>query len=147
MSLSVRRAGGRDREALVRLRLQLWPDDGPGPHRDELADLLPRADFAAFLALDDGEPVGFAEATLRTYVDGVAPGRNGYLEGIWVSDAHRRRGIGRALLAAVTGWARDEGCVAMGSDADIDNPLSHEWHAAMGFAEVGRTVTFARSLG
>lgn len=146
MSLSVRRARGRDREALVNLRLQLWPGDGPKPHRDELADLMPRADFAAFLALDDGVPIGFAEATLRTYVDGVAAGRNGYLEGIWVDGAHRRRGIGRALLAAVTAWAIGEGCAAMGSDADIDNPLSHEWHRAMGFGEVGRTVAFVRRL-
>jgi hypothetical protein len=34
----------------------------------------------------------------------------------------------------------------MASDAVLDNADSHAWHAAMGFAEVDRVVTYARAL-
>lgn len=58
----------------------------------------------------------------------------------------RRRGIARALLAAVTAWARAAGADHMASDAVLDNADSHVWPAAMGFGEVDRVVTYARSL-
>ena len=142
----IRRALPGDRSALAALRLKLWPGE-PGEEDDELAMLLPRADFAAFLALAGADPVGFAEVTVRGYADGIAADRPAaYLEAMWVARRWRRRDVAAALLGAVTDWARAKGCGGVGSDALLRNRASHRWHLAMGFAEVDRIVTFARPI-
>ena len=112
----------------------------------ELADLIDRPTFAAFIARTDGVAVGFIEATQREYVDGAAPGAVAYPEALWVRPRERRRGVAGKLLVAVEAWARENGCTAIGSDADIENPDGVGWHAASGFEEVGRTVNFVRAI-
>ncbi|MFN3288270.1 MAG: GNAT family N-acetyltransferase [Sphingomonadaceae bacterium] len=130
------------------LRDQLWEGDPPEAHLQEIRDSRATGRFGAWLARDsEGRALGFAEATLRDFADGVPVGRPiAYLEGILVIEPARRRGIARALLAAVTDWARAAGADHMASDAVLDNADSHAWHAAMGFDEVDRVVTYARSL-
>ncbi len=91
--------------------------------------------------------VGFAEATLREYVDGADAGPPvAFLEALWVRTRERRQGVAQALLSAVEAWAHRAGARAIGSDADIDNSDGLGWHAALGFEEVGRTVNFVRPI-
>ncbi len=142
--VAVRRADASDAVALSTLHRALWPDDDAAS--SELARLLARDDFAAFLAVADGRPVAFAEASLRHYVDGAPDAVNGYLEGLFVAADHRRAGIATRLLDAVAAWARAAGATDLGSDTDLDNPDGAAWHGATGFAEVGRTINFVRPL-
>ncbi len=145
MRLEIVRATEADAAALVRLRCRLWPGDA-AEHAEELATLIVRPTFAAFLARSGGVAIGFAEATQREYVDGADAGAVAFLEALWVRPRERRQGVAKALLAAVEDWARARGCGAIGSDADIDNPDGLGWHAALGFEEVGRTVNFVRAI-
>jgi aminoglycoside 6'-N-acetyltransferase I len=69
-----------------------------------------------------------------------------YVEGWYVRDGYRRRGIGRALMRAVEDWCRVRGFVEFGSDANADNRLSRDAHAALGFEEVETLVVFRRAL-
>lgn len=89
---------------------------------------------------------GFAEVGLRSHAEGCLTSPVGYLEGIWVDPEYRRRGVGRALLAASQTWARERGATEMGSDAALGNQASHFFHRAAGFQEVDRVVCFRRSL-
>jgi aminoglycoside 6'-N-acetyltransferase I len=59
---------------------------------------------------------------------------------------HRRAGIGRRLVQAAEGWARERGCTEMGSDADLSNGVSHTAHRALGYGEVARLVLFSKKL-
>ena len=142
----IRRAGPDDLAALTALRLELWGGEA-AEEAEELARLLPRADFAAFLALGGDRAIGFAEVTVRGYADGVPSDRPAaYLEAMWVARRLRRRGVAAALLDTAIGWARAKGCGGIASDALLANRASHRWHAAMGFGEVDRVVTFARPI-
>ena len=50
----------------------------------------------------------------------------------------RGKGIGRALVAQVENWAREQGCVEMASDTTPFYPLSPQAHEALGYEEVER---------
>jgi GNAT superfamily N-acetyltransferase len=63
--------------------------------------------FRALIAEWDGQPAGYA--LFFDYYSTWA-GRGLFLEDLFVREAFRRRGIGRAVLAAVARIAVDEGC-------------------------------------
>jgi aminoglycoside 6'-N-acetyltransferase I len=135
----VRPATAADFPAWAAMRRSLWPDC----EEDELERQPPRL---GLVAEEEGRLVGFAEASVRSVAEGGPPGPAAYLEGIWVEPGRRRRGVARALLAAVEGWARRNDLAWLGSDARLDNPLSHDWHRGSGFEEVERLVVFGKPL-
>lgn len=133
----------------LELRSALWPAGSMADHRADIERFLAgdRREPSEVLVAWDGETaVGLAELSIRNIVDGCAPGRVGYLEGWYVVPAARRRGIGRMLVEAAERWARGQGCIEFGSDADIDNRASIAAHRALGFEETSRAVRFRKML-
>jgi len=149
MDVHIREMLPADASEWLRMRLALWPDEPEGHaeairqyfagHRHEPRHVL--------LAVDATQrAVGFAELSIRNIVDGCDTDRVAYLEGWYVDPGARRAGAGRALVAAAEEWALHEGCTEFGSDALIDNHVSHAAHRALGFEEVDRVVTFRKGL-
>lgn len=132
----------------IECRAQLWPEAAPAEHLDEVARLLRKsAPFVGLIALESADAVGFAEILLRhDPVNGCETTPVAFLEGVWVAQAHRRRGIARALLAAAEVWVRELGCTEFASDALLDNVASHAFHVAAGFVETERVVYFRKSM-
>ena len=143
----IRRLRESDRDEWLRMSLALFPHTGPEDHEGDLRRLLGRDDPAVFIAeRPDGSVCGFVEAGSRPYVDGCDSSPVGYIEAWWVDPDVRRAGYGRALLAAAEDWARSRGYTEMGSDALLDNIVSHEAHRRSGYEEVERIVQFRKSL-
>ena len=141
--VSVRRATNADRAAYQRMRLALWPDCD----ESDIDDWFARDDAATFVAArPDGSLCGFVEVGGRPYAEGCESSPVGYVEGWWVDADARRGGVGRALLDAAESWARGRGYSEMGSDALLDNAVSHEAHQRCGFREVERLVMFRKPL-
>jgi aminoglycoside 6'-N-acetyltransferase I len=142
----VRRCDAVD-EGWLRLRDLLWeqPHD---VHRSEMASQVARPErFAVFLAHEGGAIVGFAEAALRhDYVNGCSTSPVVFLEGIYVDEPYRRRGIARSLCNAVADWGRAAGCTEFASDAYADDTRSHAMHRALGFEELETVTYFRRGL-
>jgi aminoglycoside 6'-N-acetyltransferase I len=129
----------------VAMRAALWPDQDHASLAAEVEQYFaaPRRDVGAmpeavFVAVKTGshDLVGFAEASRRAYAEGCETSPVGFLEGWFVAPEWRRRGVGRALVAACEAWARELGCREFASDALADNQVSADAHAALGFEEV-----------
>lgn len=149
-AMIVRRATKDDTDAWSGMRAALWPDGSVNEHRMEVVALIESGfdKSAAFVALDEnGCAIGFAEAALRhDYVNGCDTSPVAFLEGIYVSPGYQGKDVGRKLALAVRGWAREQGCTELASDALIDNHASHAFHAAIGFVETERVVYFRQAL-
>jgi len=153
METHIRFAVPSDREQLSRLREALWPESSAEEHGRELIPILagkPHATMplAVFVAeVNDGVLAGFLEVGLRSHADGCDPMRPvGFVEGWFVTESHRRQGLGAQLLSAAEDWARGHGCVEMASDTWIDHALSQRVHEALKFEVVDRCVHYRKAL-
>jgi aminoglycoside 6'-N-acetyltransferase I len=141
--MKVRRYEPGDRTELQRMREALWPGCSDADNDTWFA----RADATTFVALrDDGSYCGFVEVGSRAYAEGCDSSPVGYIEGWWVAVDMRKQGVGRALLKAAEDWSRSMGWTEMGSDALIDNAVSHKAHERCGYEEVERLVMFRKTL-
>ena len=152
-NFAIRPAHASDRDQLVEMRVLLWPESSEENQRKELdacfagraSGTLPVIHLVS--VADDGSLTGFLEADLRSHADGCDVTHPvGYVEGWFVREAHRGRGVGAALLRAAEDWARLQGCREMASDALIDNQGSQQAHEALGFAVVDRCVHYRKPL-
>jgi aminoglycoside 6'-N-acetyltransferase I len=139
-----------DASVWLSFRRALWPDASAEEHAAEIARFFAgRAPepLAVLIAEDAaGEPVGFAELSIRPYAEGCRTDRVAFLEGWYVASAARRRGVGRELVAAAERWARGQGCTEFASDAELDNEASAAAHRALGFEEVASIRCFRKDL-
>jgi aminoglycoside 6'-N-acetyltransferase I len=154
MEVRVRPGEPMDREPLSLMRLALWPQLSVDEDRQELdATLSGKPDSTMPLSIlvaetDAGDLIGFLEVGLRSHADGCDTRVPvGFVEGWFVSDRHRRKGIGAKLLAAAEDWARGRGCLEMASDTWLDNDKSQRVHEALGFEVVDRCVHYRKALG
>ena len=145
---TIRKANETDAGILGTLACLLWPDHTPEEMEEEFAAMLSRPDAAVFLSEAEGEPIGFAQCQLRRdYVEGTDSSPVGYLEGIFVREEYRRRGIAKSLLKACEGWAQQKGCGEFASDCELTNYDSFRFHLALGFLEANRIICFTKKLG
>ena len=151
--ICIRLAQLSDRDELVRMREALWPKSSAEEHARELTLIFEgKAPVTMPLIIlvaevGDGVLAGFLEVDLRSHADGCNPSRPvGYIEGWYVAENHRHRGIGTKLLVAAEEWARSQGCVEIASDTWVDNEVSQRVHEALGYEVVDRCVHYRKTL-
>ena len=138
-----------DAPAWQSLRSALWPEVPAADHEADIERFfwsLGEVDTGCVVAEEEGVLAGFAELSVRTYVDGCQDDQVGYLEGWYVAPGWRQRGIGRALVAAGESWARARKCREFASDTELTNHDGQGAHVALGFTEVARLVVYRKSL-
>ena len=153
LDISIRLAQMSDRVQLARMREALWPKPSADEHARELTLILegkaPVTMPLIILVAEASDRIlaGFLEVDLRSHADGCDPLRPvGYIEGWYVAENHRHKGIGKKLLAAAEDWARSQGCVEIASDTWIDNEVSQRVHEALGYEVVDRCVHYRKTL-
>ncbi len=148
--ITVRPAKRTDITPWLRMRLALWPDGSETEHREEIERFFAgqaRAPLAVLLAENEvRHVVGLAELSIRWFAEGCRSDRVAYLEGWFVAPEARRKGVGRALIAAAEDWGRSQGCIEFASDALPDNEVSAAAHCAAGFSDVGLVRCFRKDL-
>ena len=142
----IRKATTDDFARMAVLMTELWPDNTVEEMLEELY-LLVGTECAFFLAEENDMPVAFAQCQLRhDYVEGTDHSPVGYLEGVYVREPHRGKGLAKELLAACEAWASEQGCVEFASDCELENSGSLAFHLAAGFTEANRIICFTKKL-
>ena len=143
---AIRRAARADVPALLGLIRGLAEYERLTPlvtaAEDGLAETLfgTQANAEALLAEVDGEPVAFA-----LYFQNVSTflGRRGlYLEDLFVLPSHRRRGIGKALLAECARIAHERSCGRFEWMALDWNTPAIEFYKSLGASEMAEWRLF-----
>ncbi|HXT71123.1 MAG TPA: aminoglycoside 6'-N-acetyltransferase [Vicinamibacterales bacterium] len=149
-SLRIRPVAATDADAWLSMRVALWPyEDSVEGHAQEIARFVDgrlTMPLAVLVAELNDTLVGFVELSIRNYAEDCTTDRVAYLEGWYVVPERRRRGVGRALIAASEAWGRAQGCTEFASDVVLDNMDSARAHAALGFTETVQIRCFRKAL-
>jgi aminoglycoside 6'-N-acetyltransferase I len=147
--IRIERCSSLDQPGWLDLRLALWPDATADEHRGYMAISLAQPErFLQLMMYDETrQPLAFIEGSIRIdYVNGTESSPVGFVEGVYVAPAWRRKGVARQLYAAIGDWAKARGCRELASDALAENDVSQRAHRALGFRETERVVYFTKIL-
>ena len=89
------------------------------------------------VAYEEERPVGFVSGVELTHPD---KGTEMFLYELAVDEPFRRRGIGRALVAALDVLARERGCYGMFVLTDDDNVAARATYSSAGGRETSRSL-------
>jgi GNAT superfamily N-acetyltransferase len=144
--MRIRPYEARDWSELLRLVRSLFPEWQDDDEADLRASLMKTTAQVLVLERESEGLAGYVEVGQRSVVDGCVTSPVAYIEAWYVDEDVRRSGHGRALLEAAEEWARDRGFHEMGSDALLENGVSHAAHRASGYVEVDRVIGYRKAL-
>ena len=135
MSIEIRLLRAGEEAVLGRTAAEVFDDPVlPLPAAEFLAD--PRHHLA--VALDEGMVVGFASGVHYVHPDKPAP--EFWINEVGVDPAFHRRGLGRALMRALLGRARELGCAEAWVLTERDNRAAMGLYQALGGEEAPEDV-------
>jgi len=138
----IRAASMGDVPALAALATHLGYPATPEAMRERLGRILPRDDYATWVAERGGRVVGFAGAMHGlSYVYDPPYAR---LLSLVVEPEERGRGTGAALVAAVERWARGRGAERVHLTAALHRDGAHRFYERLGYERTG--ARYARKL-
>lgn len=147
-SIRIRPVTPADFDEWLRMRLALWPEEPLDESQAEMREMLENPLTPVFVAeRENGKLGGFLEGGTRRYAEGCDTRPVAYIEGWYVDEDLRRRGIGRRLVEAMEAWTRAQGFAELASDTWLENEISQQAHLALGFEECERIVTYRKFLG
>ena len=145
----IKEASLDDLDAWIELRIQLWPDCSEEECRLECLKIIESKRERCFISYPNSEKEkgnAFIEVSLRDYSDGCESSPVGYIEGVFVREDDRKKGLASELVKTSCAWFLSQGCSEVGSDALIDNQDSIAFHKQIGFEEVERHVVFKKRI-
>jgi len=99
----------------------------------QLEELLPKADRPVFVAIENGEVLGYAFCLIeKVESHNLRPETTLYIDDICVDEAARGKGVGRTLYDYVNQYARDIGCRRITLNVWCLNGGAMEFYKKMG---------------
>lgn|SRR5690554_581457 len=130
-------------QRLVELGIKLWPDNS----YNDLYDEFKNSNHIFFGATFNNYLIGFIQISIRTdYVNGSTTSPVGFIEGIFVDENYRKKGIARKLVDRAVSYFKNEGIKEIASDVLIDNIDSQNFHKSIGFEEIERVVCYIKRI-
>ena len=128
--MTIRSIETNDIPELLDMTSVLWPGSEESELLSDIQQVLVSSREEGIVYENaDGNIAGFAFLSVRSdYVEGAKSKNVGYLEAIFIKEEFRKNKIGASLVAAAEEWCRQQGCVEMGSDTEIGNVRSQQFH-------------------
>ncbi len=137
----------KDIPAIAHLAHLLWPHHTLEELTLEITELFSREVFFLAYLNTERNPVGFCQVSLRhDYVEGTSSSPVGYLEGIFVKEDFRKKGMAKALIEAAENWAKKQGCLEFASDTSLENVASQALHEALNFKNKEIIVHYSKRI-
>ncbi|SDE23317.1 Protein N-acetyltransferase, RimJ/RimL family [Blastococcus fimeti] len=120
--------------------------------RDSSVDAGPGAAARLFVAeTDEGDWVGSVVARVHQGGEPDSGGAavqhpSGYVAAVYLAPAHRGRGVLADLLAAATGWLREQGLTHARLHVHTENPRARRAYEKAGFVATGAQITAVNGL-
>lgn len=135
-------------KTIAYLALLLWDHHNLDELISDFREVIQKDDCAVFLCFDNGVDIGLAQFALRfDYVEGTHIRPVGYVEGIYVREQFRKRGVAKRLIELGEAWAKEKGCIQLASDCELTNTNSLRFHLNCGFSEANRIICFVKDIG
>ena len=135
-----------DLNDFLTMSLALWPEETGYELVKQFHRILNASDEVGFICRKNKEAIGFATVSLRNIVNGARSNPVGFLEGLYVKEAYRRKGVARELVESGEKWVKDHGCSQIGSDALDWNRDSILIHEKLGYKKLYTTVNFIKNI-
>ncbi len=102
---------------------------------DFLENTISNDDSDILVYENDGTVVGFIllQAKLRPDFDFMIPGKYCYIMDVIVTEAHRNKGFGTALMNSAKDWAKEQNCSFINLDVLVNNPGAIMLYERLGF--------------
>ncbi len=133
-----------DFDSVLALLGELWPGrqlDSGALHTAYGRALTSETQFY-LCAENEGKVAGFCSLTLKNSL--WQAGFLAHLDELIVAERHRRKGIGRALLAAAVELATSKNCARIELDSGFHREAAHRFYESQGFEN--RAYIFSKSL-
>jgi len=145
--VTIREMTAADTEGWATMRALMWPDESVKQHATWIDGFLRGGDWGFIAESASGNAAGFAEVALRKYANGCETAPAPFQEAIWVAPSFRRQGVAWLMLQQIEMFLATRGYRELGSDALLENFVSHAAHRAWGFEETEQVVHFRKRLG
>lgn len=113
------------------------------PLPDPTSRFLASGDHHLLIAYEGDIPTGFVTGVEMSHPD---KGTEMFLYELGVDEAYRGRGIGKALVSALSALARDRGCYGMWSLTDEGNDAALATYVSAGGVQTDRPVMLSWNL-
>jgi len=121
----IRKYQAEDREKLIALWQQVFPNDPPHNKPSAILDAKLAVDDLIFVAEDKDDIIG---ACMAGY-----DGHRGWLYAVAVSPDHRRVGIGKELVTTAIRAMQKLGCIKVNLQIRANNTTVAEFYRSLGF--------------
>ncbi|MGC3964064.1 MAG: GNAT family N-acetyltransferase [Rhodocyclaceae bacterium] len=142
-SIQIRRMQAGDAEAVTRLSAELGYPDSVAAIGERIAYANSNPEHAAFVAVRDGEVLGWIHVLIMHLLETPDFAEIG---GLVVGQAARRAGVGVALVEAATTWSRGMGVAALHVRSNVIRETAHAFYRALGFKDLKSQLMLVRTL-
>jgi GNAT superfamily N-acetyltransferase len=142
--VTIRSATAGDAESMALLCGQLGYPASEEQIRTRLAQILLDEDHAVHIAqTPDGCLIGWVHVYIPEL---LLVHRRAEIGGLVVDEGHRRRGIGRALMAWAEQWARAQGCKALHLRSNVLRREAHLFYDGIGYRKLTTQRTYQKAV-
>jgi len=144
----IRKVTEKDFDSWLKMRYDLWPYHTMEELETEMRKIYKffDVDNIAYVAEEGNIIVGLIELSIHETAPGCTTKNVGFIEGWYVKEDMRQKGIGKLLVKQGEIWAKAAACMEMASDTNERYPISPIAHKALGYQEVNIPLHYRKSL-